>query len=107
MLVSWFGFPRCEKLPSMSTLVMKFGGTSVGMTTGLTQLLSIVLYERERWDNLILVVSALEGVTDALIEAAHLAQMNNRRGYRRIVATMRTRHLALIEHLPLGATERA
>lgn len=91
----------------MSTLIMKFGGTSVGMTTGLTQLLSIVLYERERWQRLLLVVSALEGVTDALIEAAHLAQLSNRRGYRRIVATLRTRHLALIEHLPLGANERS
>ncbi len=85
---------------------MKFGGTSVGMTTGLTQLLSIVLYERERWERLMLVVSALDGVTDQLIEAAHLALLNNRRGYRRIVATLRTRHLALIEHLPLGLTER-
>ncbi len=91
----------------MSTLVMKFGGTSVGMTTGLSQVLSIVLYEHERWTNLILVVSALEGVTDALIEAAHLAQLNNQRGYRRIVATLRTRHLALIEHLPLGSTEKS
>jgi len=86
---------------------MKFGGTSVGMTTGLSQVLSIVLYEHERWGNLILVVSALEGVTDALIEAAHLAQLNNQRGYRRIVATLRTRHLALIEHLPLGSTEKS
>lgn len=86
---------------------MKFGGTSVGMTTGLSQLLSIVLFEHERWTNLILVVSALEGVTDALIEAAHLAQLNNQRGYRRIVATLRTRHLALIEHLPLGNTEKS
>jgi len=85
---------------------MKFGGTSVGMTMGLTQLLSIVLYERERWERLMLVVSALDGVTDQLIEAAHLALLNNRRGYRRIVATLRTRHLALIEHLPLGITER-
>lgn len=85
---------------------MKFGGTSVGMTTGLSQLLSIVLYEHERWSSIVLVVSALEGVTDALIEAAHLAQLNNQRGYRRIVATLRTRHLALIEHLPLGATEK-
>lgn len=90
----------------MSTLIMKFGGTSVGMTMGLTQLLSIVLYERERWERLMLVVSALDGVTDQLIEAAHLALLNNRRGYRRIVATIRTRHLALIEHLPLGITER-
>ncbi len=85
---------------------MKFGGTSVGMTMGLTQLLSIVLYERERWERLMLVVSALDGVTDQLIEAAHLAILNNRRGYRRIVATLRTRHLALIDHLPLGITER-
>jgi aspartate kinase len=91
----------------MSTLVMKFGGTSVGMTTGLTQVLSIVLYERERWDRLLIVVSALEGVTDALLEAAHLAQLANRRGYRRIVATLRTRHLKLIEYLPLGVNERA
>ncbi|MFN8562764.1 MAG: aspartate kinase [Anaerolineae bacterium] len=90
----------------MSTLIMKFGGTSVGMTMGLTQLLSIVLYERERWERLMLVVSALDGVTDQLIEAAHLAILNNRRGYRRIVATLRTRHLALIDHLPLGITER-
>lgn len=90
----------------MSTLIMKFGGMSVGMTMGLTQLLSIVLYERERWERLILVVSALDGVTDQLIEAAHLVLLNNRRGYRRIVATLRTRHLALIEHLPLGITER-
>ena len=90
----------------MSTLIMKFGGTSVGMTMGLTQLLSIVLYERERWERLMLVVSALDGVTDQLIEASHLALLNNRRGYRRIVATLRTRHLALIEYLPLGITER-
>ena len=91
----------------MDTLIMKFGGTSVGMTTGLTQLLSIVIYEVERWDRLLLVVSALEGVTDALIEAAHLAQLANRRGYRRIVTTLRTRHLALIENLPLGTVERS
>lgn len=90
----------------MRTLTMKFGGASVGTTTALTQVLSIVLQEHERWDNLLLVVSALDGVTDALIEAAQLAQVSNRRGYRRIVATLRTRHLSLVEQLPLGVTER-
>ena len=65
------------------TLVMKFSGSCVDTTSGLAQLLSIVLHEREHWDNLVLVVSALEGVTDSLIEAAHLAHLNNRRGYRR------------------------
>lgn len=90
----------------MSTLVMKFGGASVGAAPALTQVLSIVLQEHERWDNLLLVVSALDGVTDALLEAAHLAQLSNRRGYRRIVATLRLRHLSLVEQLPLGVTER-
>lgn len=90
----------------MRTLTMKFGGASVGTTTALTQVLSIVLQEHERWDHLLLVVSALDGVTDALIEAAQLAHLSNRRGYRRIAATLRTRHLSLVEQLPLGTSER-
>lgn len=90
----------------MGTLVMKFGGVSVATTTALTQVISIVLQEKERWQRLIVVASALEGVTDALIEAARLAQLGNQRGYRRIVATIRTRHLALVEQLPLSADER-
>ncbi|MEZ4666615.1 MAG: aspartate kinase [Anaerolineae bacterium] len=91
----------------MNTLVMKFGGSAIGTTTTLAQVLSIVLHEHEQWDHVVLVVSALEGVTDALIEAAHLAQLGQQRGYRRIVANLRTRHLALIEELPFGGTERA
>lgn len=91
----------------MSTLVMKFGGAAVGTVTALSQVLSIVLHEHKRWDNLLLVASALDGVTDMLLEAAHLAQVANQRGYRRIAATLRTRHLALIEQLPLGVQERS
>lgn len=91
----------------MRTLTMKFGGSSVGTTTALTQVVSIVLQECERWDRLVVVASALEGVTDALLEAAQLARLANRRGYRRIVATIRTRHLALVEELSLSPNERS
>lgn len=91
----------------MSTLVMKFGGSAVGTVSALTQVLSIVLHEHKRWDRLVLVASALDGVTDMLLEAAHLAQAANQRGYRRIAATLRTRHLALAEQLPLGTQERS
>lgn len=87
-------------------LVMKFGGSSVGTTAALTQVLSIILHEHKHWDRMVLVASALDGVTDALLEAAQLAQLSNRRGYRRITATLRTRHLALIDQLPLGHVER-
>ncbi|MEL7432689.1 MAG: aspartate kinase [Chloroflexota bacterium] len=90
----------------MSTLVMKFGGSAVGTVSALTQVLSIVLHEHKHWQNLVLVASALDGVTDMLLEAAHLAQAANQRGYRRIAANLRTRHLALAENLPLGTQER-
>ena len=89
----------------MTTLAMKFGGASVGTTTALSQMLGIVLHEVSRWNRLVLVVSALDGVTDALIDAAHLAQFGNERGYRRIAANLRARHLALAEGLTLGKSE--
>ncbi|PJF41148.1 MAG: hypothetical protein CUN54_02545 [Phototrophicales bacterium] len=91
----------------MRTLIMKFGGSALGTTTALTQVLSIVLQEHERWERLLLVASALDGVTDQLIEAAHFAQIGSQRKYRRIVANLRSRHLTLIDNLPLGSHERA
>jgi len=92
---------------AMTTTVMKFGGSALGMTMGLTQMLSIVLHECELHSRLLIVVSALDGVTDQLIEATRLAELSQRRGFRRIVATLRQRHLSLIEHLPLGQTDRS
>jgi aspartate kinase len=91
----------------MKTLVMKFGGASVGTTSALSQVLGIVLQEVARWERVIVVVSALDGVTDALIDAAQLAQFGNERGYRRIAANLRQRHLALAEGLALGKPELA
>ncbi len=90
----------------MSTLTMKFGGSAVGTLNGMLQVLHVVQEEFRRRERLLLVVSALEGVTDALLEAAFYAQRSDRRGYRRIVANMRTRHMALTNELPLGAVER-
>ena len=90
----------------MGTLTMKFGGTSIGTVAALAQVLSMIIHESKRWDRILIVASALEGVTDMLLEAAHLARLSNRRGYRRIAATLRTRHLALIEQLPLDAVAR-
>lgn len=91
----------------MTTLVMKFGGSAVGTVAALTQVLSIILHEVKQWDRLFIVASALDGVTDMLLEAANLAQVANQRGYRRIAATLRTRHLALADSLPLNAQERS
>ena len=90
----------------MTTLVMKFGGASLGTQQALAQVLRIAAHESGNWDNVLLVVSALDGVTDMLLDAAQLALIANQRGYRRIAANLRSRHLALIEQLPLDRPER-
>ena len=90
---------------SMSTLVMKFGGASLGTSAGLAQALRIVAETVQSWDRLVIVVSALDGVTDMLLDAAHFARIDHPRGYRRIAANLRTRHLALTDLLPLDCPD--
>jgi len=91
---------------AMTTLVMKFGGASLGTSAGLAQVLSIIADESRNWERLLIVVSALDGVTDMLLDAAHFARIAHPRGYRRIAANLRTRHLALIDQLPLDRPDR-
>ena len=88
-------------------LVMKFGGASVGSASALAQVLKIIAGEAARWESVIVVVSALDGVTDMLLEAAQLARIANQRGYRRIAANLRSRHLAIMDELPLDGPERS
>ena len=52
------------------TLVMKFGGTSVGTPAAMRQVVSIVKTQKKVWKNLIVVTSALSGVTDLLLKMA-------------------------------------
>ncbi len=52
------------------TLVMKFGGTSVGTTKAMRQVVSIVKKEKPEWTNIVVVTSALDGVTDTLLKMA-------------------------------------
>ncbi len=94
------------RLSTMRSLVMKFGGNALGTVNALSQLLGIVTRETQRWDRVVVVVSALDGVTDRLLEAAQLAQVDNLRGYRRIAANLRSRHFALVDELPLDPPAR-
>ncbi len=56
------------------TLVMKFGGTSVGSPAALHRVVDIVRQSRPGWPNLVVVVSAMSGVTNLLLNTAHTAQ---------------------------------
>lgn len=53
-----------------NTLVMKFGGTSVGTPDAMSRVVSIVKNEKSQWKNVVVVTSALSGVTDTLLKMA-------------------------------------
>jgi bifunctional aspartokinase / homoserine dehydrogenase 1 len=55
-------------------LVMKFGGTSVGSVEALNKVVGIVKRAKEEGHALVVVVSAMNGVTNLLLEAAHKAE---------------------------------
>ena len=83
----------------MSTLTMKFGGTSVGSAEALTQAADIVLEQAQKWDRLVVVVSAMSGVTDALIRGALTAASGDDQTYRAIVTDLRARHYRAVDTL--------
>ncbi len=75
--------------------VLKFGGTSVGSGESLRNVQNIVNNSNEE---MVVVVSALGGVTDLLIAAAKSAQVGDR-GYLDIFHTIIMRHRTIIEEL--------
>jgi aspartokinase/homoserine dehydrogenase 1 len=92
----------------MSLLTMKFGGTSVGSAEAISQVVEIVKREREKGNDLIIVVSALAGVTNALLDSAQLAIAGNRWGYLSGAEKLRERHEEAINRLlpPNGVRSR-
>lgn len=61
----------------MSTLIMKFGGTSTGDADAFERAVDIVIAQIKRWDHIVVVVSAMEGVTDMLITCADLSSSSD------------------------------
>ena len=85
---------------------MKFGGTSVGSVDALTQASGIVEANVKRWDRMVVVVSAMSGVTDALIRGARTAAEGDDQTYRSIVAELRMRHYRVVDDLISTEAER-
>ncbi len=66
---------KSEVLPDPSkTLIMKFGGTSVGSAESIHQTAMITMSYREKWPHLVIVVSAMRGITEDLLSCAKLAE---------------------------------
>ncbi|HVN53463.1 MAG TPA: aspartate kinase [Anaerolineaceae bacterium] len=85
--------------PNQRTLVMKFGGTSVGTPEAMTQAVEIVRRARQDWPRLVVVTSALSGVTNLLLNGAQRAAGSDGQTYPQGAAEMRDRHHRLISKL--------
>ena len=82
-----------------NTLVMKFGGTSVGSIDAINKAANIVKKFRSDWDNIVVVVSAMSGVTDMLLVAARNAVDGKHDEVRKTYQELRKIHISVIEKL--------
>ena len=72
--------------------VLKFGGTSVNDAKAISQVVSIVADQLKTDPNVVVVTSAMRGVTDLLIDSAKAAAKGDRQRYRDARLTLVTRH---------------
>ena len=82
--------------------VLKFGGTSVGSVDSIHQIQHII---SQQTDDCVVVVSALGGVTDLLLKAAHMALDTNEE-YMTIYQQIRQRHIDMVNTLIENSTVR-
>jgi len=87
-------------------LVMKFGGTSVGSPAAMKQVLEIIRSNRRDWPQLVVVTSALSGVTDLLLKSAMQAAEGDIRPAEAAAVEIIRRHETLIDHLIPDANHR-
>ncbi len=86
----------------MKKIIMKFGGTSVANGEKIRHVASLVADSAKKGDSVVVVVSALDGVTDELGEAAERAKKGNEKYVKEFKQQIIKKHLAAaskaIEH---------
>ena len=90
----------------MKQVTMKFGGTSVGSPESISNVTDIVRGHLEAGTRVVVVVSAMSGVTDQLIDAARKAMAGNKWGYLSTAEGLRERHEAVLTRLVQDEEER-
>jgi aspartate kinase len=91
----------------MATLVMKFGGTSVGSSDAINQAAKIVKSTSQDWNRMVVVVSAMRGVTDLLIQSAETAARDDEKSYLSLIENIKSRHHETINELVKNDAERS
>jgi bifunctional aspartokinase / homoserine dehydrogenase 1 len=85
-------------------IVMKFGGTSVGSVAALNQVIGITQRSCSRGNKIIIVVSAMSGVTDLLLNIARRAEAGDLDAAPRAHQELLARHRTVIETLLAGSS---
>jgi bifunctional aspartokinase / homoserine dehydrogenase 1 len=90
----------------MSTLVMKFGGTSVGSAEAMQQCVKIIADAQKTWPKIVAVSSAMSGVTDILLKAASRAVAGETGSTEQAAQELRIRHTETATELLTDPTIR-
>jgi aspartokinase/homoserine dehydrogenase 1 len=85
------------------TLVMKFGGTSVGSTEAMKETAELILETKMSWGNVVVVASGMGSkpvkVTDLLLKGAYAALNGDGRIYKDVAEQLRQVHFKAIDGL--------
>lgn len=88
-----------ENQSKKKTLVMKFGGTSVGSTQAVAQTCEIIQGARGTWPQVVVIASAMSGVTNLLLEQAARAVKGNTADFAQAAGIIRRQHFDVISEL--------
>jgi aspartate kinase len=84
---------------SNQTLVMKFGGTSVGSVGALASATQIIQDAKKDWSRIVVVTSAMSGVTDLLLKSASLAAQGKTDSFSEVESMLREKHFTAADAL--------
>lgn len=87
-------------------LVMKFGGTSVGSPEAMRTVAEIVETEKPHWRGVIPVVSALNGVTNLLLDTVHKASSGDKSVIDVSAKELHNRHQTILDNLLVSDVEK-
>jgi len=88
-------------------LVMKFGGTSVGSADAIQQASAIIKSAREEWAHVVVVASAMSGVTDMLLAGACAAIEGNCEQSDDIAQQIQEKHTKAINSMLTTSPEKS
>ena len=87
-------------------LVMKFGGSSVGSADAIIKTSEIIKSQYQQDKAMVIVISAMNGITNLLIACARNAAAGNKKKYQKDIAAIKKRHFNVIKNLPINTQSK-